>query len=74
MPTPDAGTPAPDAPQKKDLESIMNELADSKLLNLEASVRDTLPSDFLRSASDDDGVLVVNNNYFLVVKPIPPLK
>ncbi|MFF7635860.1 hypothetical protein ACFZB9_22340 [Kitasatospora sp. NPDC008050] len=56
---------------KVDVDRLISALSQSKLLNLETSVRDVLQPDLLKAVSEDDNVVFWNNNYCVVVKPVP---
>jgi hypothetical protein len=60
--------------EAKDLERLVSELKKSKFLNVDMPIGDLLqqPEVLRIMEGHSQDVLVFNNNFFFIVKPVPP--
>ncbi|CAM5295062.1 hypothetical protein ACWD5B_14940 [Streptomyces tanashiensis] len=62
----------PSVPGKEDLGSVLESLSQSKLLNLEDSVRKDLTPEVLKAASEDGTAVFCGTSFMLVLRPQVP--
>ncbi|MFF3207701.1 hypothetical protein [Streptomyces sp. NPDC002962] len=60
----------PENSDKVDVAAIIDQLVQSKVLNLEASVKDLVSNSILMASGEETQKFLTNANYTIVVRPV----